>query len=82
MDDDARRPAARPVDRYEAERSETQVEVAGLTVGVKVRSWRGEVLGWKAEHDDLVEAARSLGWTPDEVAAVVDRTIVEPTTPG
>lgn len=64
-----------PLARYEAGRTETTVDVDGHTIRVKVRSWRGRTLGWKAEHDDVVDAARALGRTPDEIAAAVDRSI-------
>lgn len=64
-----------PIARYEAGRSETTADVDGRTIRVKVRSWRGRTLGWKAEHDDVVDAARALERTPDEVAAAVDRSM-------
>ncbi|MEQ8436273.1 MAG: nickel pincer cofactor biosynthesis protein LarC [Ilumatobacter fluminis] len=64
-----------PIDRYEADRSETTVEIEGHAVRVKVRSWRGRTLGWKAEHDDVIEVARSLGATPDEIATAVERSM-------
>jgi uncharacterized protein (DUF111 family) len=65
----------RPMGRYEAGRSERTVDVDGRAIRVEVRSWRGRTLGWKAEHDNVVDAARALGRTPDGVAAAVDRSM-------
>ncbi|MAT04514.1 MAG: TIGR00299 family protein [Acidimicrobiaceae bacterium] len=64
-----------PIDRYEAERSETTVVVEGRPVRVKARSWRGRPIGWKPEHDDVIAVARSSGRTPDQVAAAVDQAL-------
>ena len=66
-----------PIDRYEADRTEVTVDVEGQPIRVKVRSWAGRTVGWKAEHDDVVEAARASGSTPAEVVAAVDRSMAD-----
>ncbi|MEZ5297693.1 MAG: nickel insertion protein [Ilumatobacteraceae bacterium] len=79
-----------PIDRYEADRTEVTVDVEGQPIRVKVRSWAGRTVGWKAEHDDVVEAARASGstlprWSPRSNAAwptEASRGATEGTRPG
>lgn len=53
-----------PVTKHELDRSTAKVEVDGHTIGIKVGPF-----GAKAEHDDVVAAARSLDRPVREVAA-------------
>ena len=49
------------LDRYELEREERDVEVAGGTVRVKVGLLDGRVVNLAPEHDDCAALARSTG---------------------
>ncbi|HXG76888.1 MAG TPA: nickel pincer cofactor biosynthesis protein LarC [Gaiellaceae bacterium] len=67
-----------PVDRYELEREERTVEVAGGSVRVKVGLLEGRVVNVAPEHDDCAALARSTGrsvksvWA-EALAAAQDR---------
>jgi pyridinium-3,5-bisthiocarboxylic acid mononucleotide nickel chelatase len=50
-----------PLDRYELEREERTVEIAGGTVRVKVGLLDGRVVNLAPEHDDCAALARSTG---------------------
>jgi uncharacterized protein (DUF111 family) len=49
------------LDRYELEREERRVEVAGGTVRVKIGMLDGRVVNVAPEHDDCAALARSTG---------------------
>jgi uncharacterized protein (TIGR00299 family) protein len=53
--------------RHLADREERTVVVGGFDVRVKVRSWRGRLLGAKPELDDCVAAARATGSTVESI---------------
>jgi uncharacterized protein (TIGR00299 family) protein len=55
------------VARHLADREERTVVVGGFDVRVKVRSWRGRLLGAKPELDDCVAAARATGSTVESI---------------
>jgi uncharacterized protein (TIGR00299 family) protein len=62
-------------ERYVAPRSEEIVDVDGVPVRVKFRTWAAGPATWKPEHRDVVHAASVLGCTPAEVAHRVDALI-------
>ena len=60
-DERARRPRVARLDRYELEREERVVEVAGGRVRVKVGLLDGRVVNVAPEHDDCAALAKSTG---------------------
>jgi pyridinium-3,5-bisthiocarboxylic acid mononucleotide nickel chelatase len=50
-----------PVGRYELEREERRVEIAGESIRVKLGTLGGRVVNRAPEHDDCVRAARRTG---------------------
>ncbi len=58
-----------PFDRYELERQERVVDVAGGTVRVKVGLLEGRVVNLAPEHDDCAALARSTGRSVQSVWA-------------